>query len=1009
MIAPFECHVRRSLFSAAMLVLTGGVTALSDSKSDRNFDEAVVTEMLPVTGSSRHSLTNGRAVVITVLNEEDGRPLAGALLSGASYVRNIPETTPQLLTDDLGRAVIHLGEIVSVKRMEAQRFTISVDARGFAGRGLTWGNGGKDARAAIADEITVKLNRGDVIGGTVRDSRGNPLGGVKVFVQGSSFDFGGGASSPEFARIGDADAKKPLAITDATGRWEIPDVSRDLTRLELEFLRPDGSISKFGSDERVDPLGRGRAFERFKISEVRDRSAEFVLRDGFTVRGIIVDLGGASIPNVLVKEGYGMGRPKVVNEFRTDSKGRFELSNRAEREMILTAEAENYAIGSTVVAVGPESPMARITLQKLSPLRIRVTDEVGKPVAGARISPTYQGGSDGIWPRLEGIILDLEAETDSEGVAIWRNAPAANLILTAQSDARKTWRTVSVDAAATRDLSIQLRPGSEKEFFIRVKAVEEGTGKPVVIDRVYLIEGEHENPRVLSSPKESDFTFLFPIDIHWKGPGFGACKLRFEADGYGPVFAPEKGYRDFNGGDWTVDLVMRPRGKPSGWVSTDDGEPVSGARVVASVNSSSFPLLQDGGKLSHDERHINALTDSAGYFELKDTGIDCVVIISHEKGFLETRTGILRSKPRLTLQRWGRVEGVLRLGKEPAGEISLGLSNDPPQDKWQDLWMVRLGATTDPEGNFTFKKVPPGRHTIYRFYKTQTYPVMIDVKAGETTRIEDGGKGRTIRGRVPPTQDWSRDVQLLVTPQVTKPFPFWDDYASRASFDLAHAEYLRQSENRIFKARKYPVLIEKDGTFRVCDVPPGEYELQLKVTEPAIDKPRFRSGKVLASLTRKVIVPANEGDEPLNLGDLEIISEERKSAEFSASTLDGRRVSLAQYRGKPLLLIFWAGWSKNSANELRRVTEITRRFGDEIAVIGVNVSDSIESVKSEVVNRGYSLEQTVLSGSERARVTSQFDVETLPSVALIDRNGLVVGRNLPREAWRAAVEGELRK
>ena len=92
-----------------------------------------------------------------------------------------------------------------------------------------------------------------------------------------------------------------------------------------------------------------------------------------------------------------------------------------------------------------------------------------------------------------------------------------------------------------------------------------------------------------------------------------------------------------------------------------------------------------------------------------------------------------------------------------------------------------------------------------------------------------------------------------------------------------------------------------------------------------------------------------------------------------------------------------------------KVREIVRTYGNEIAVLGVNVSDSLESVKSEIATRGYTWGQAVLSGPERANVTSQFEVETLPSAALIDRNGLMVGCNIPSEGWRAAVERELKK
>ena len=856
------------IMAAALL----GAVASSDSQT-KAFDEPVETAMLPVPRDTRYSLTNGRSLTIVVLNEEDGKPVPGADVTGASYVGNFPERTPPAKTDALGKARIRLGEPASNKRWQAQQFRVSVRSAGFDGKGMMWLNRGEDPRGGLPDEVTVKLARGETIGGVVRNAQGKGLAGVRVTAQGSSYQWG---DAEAYSQISVGDDESAI-VTDANGRWEIAGVSKDLNRLRLGFRRPDGSITTFSNEDRSGSMF-DRRYELFEVTELRAKTAVFVLKDGFTVRGVVVDLSGVPIPNVLVKEGYGMSRPQVVNQFRTDAKGRFELRNRSRREMILTAEPENYTIGSTVVPVGPDTPLATITVHPMSPLRIRVTDQDGKPVRGARISPDYRNPSDGVWPRLEGMILDFEAETDESGVATWKNAPVANLILTAQSDALGTVRTVSFDAAATRDVTIQVRPGAEKEFFIRVKATEEGSTKPVSIDRVLLITGSHENDEAFATPKQSEFTMAFPIEKHWKGPGFGGCRFRFEAKGYAPVIAPEKGSRDFNAGDWTLDLKLRPAAKPSGWVLLEDGTPANGAVIVSSLNNSSFPLLQDGGKLYTDERHARATADANGYFELMDIGTDRAVLISHEKGFAETRTGILRSQPRLTLQPWGKVEGVLRLGNKPDANTRLHLGSGTLQGREEDYWSAGLSSMTDAEGRFTFEKVPPGLNWISRHHKALTYKLAVEVKPGQTTQIEDGGKGRMITAKVPSVYDWTSDAQVLTVPFESGSFPHWDDYASRASMDKAAEEYRRRaSVNQ--NSRSYPALIEKDGTVRIYDVAPGRYELRLKVTEaPKNEVARIRrrvglDTKTLASLTREVIVPPDSTDEPLDLGELEIISQ----------------------------------------------------------------------------------------------------------------------------------------
>ena len=125
--------------------------------------------------------------------------------------------------------------------------------------------------------------------------------------------------------------------------------------------------------------------------------------------------------------------------------------------------------------------------------------------------------------------------------------------------------------------------------------------------------------------------------------------------------------------------------------------------------------------------------------------------------------------------------------------------------------------------------------------------------------------------------------------------------------------------------------------------------------------------------------------------------------------MDGTRVSLNAYRGKPLVVVFWAGWSKKSAEQMSAIKDIARSYADQVGVLGVNVIDSVESTKSEAATRGYTWDQVVLSGPDRAKVTAQFEVESLPSIALVNRNGQVVARNLEGEALRAAVQRALKQ
>jgi hypothetical protein len=70
--------------------------------------------------------------------------------------------------------------------------------------------------------------------------------------------------------------------------------------------------------------------------------------------------------------------------------------------------------------------------------------------------------------------------------------------------------------------------------------------------------------------------------------------------------------------------------------------------------------------------------------------------------------------------------------------------------------------------------------------------------------------------------------------------------------------------------RYYAVSFKEDGSFRIEDVPPGQYELRMMFNEPsASGSPNM--GRVIGNLNKDVEVPENGAiDEPVDLGKLEL-------------------------------------------------------------------------------------------------------------------------------------------
>jgi len=107
----------------------------------------------------------------------------------------------------------------------------------------------------------------------------------------------------------------------------------------------------------------------------------------------------------------------------------------------------------------------------------------------------------------------------------------------------------------------------------------------------------------------------------------------------------------------------------------------------------------------------------------------------------------------------------------------------------------------------------------------------------------------------------------------------------------------------------------------------------------------------------------------------------------AANGIVGSQMSLAELKGKAVLLDFWASWCGPCAMEAPIVDRVARRYGHKgLVVMGVNVDDSPEVVRAYAEKKGLSYPMVMDVGK---RASLLYGVDKLPSLILIDKQGNV--------------------
>jgi peroxiredoxin len=238
----------------------------------------------------------------------------------------------------------------------------------------------------------------------------------------------------------------------------------------------------------------------------------------------------------------------------------------------------------------------------------------------------------------------------------------------------------------------------------------------------------------------------------------------------------------------------------------------------------------------------------------------------------------------------------------------------------------------------------------------------------------------------------------------------WQDY-NRREEAFWRSEAGRQAERA---QRAYALIFETNGAFRIENVPPGDYMLYVSPTNPERGDNYYEN---IGFLNKPVTIPeaaSGAPDAPFDLGELEVqirgtLRVGKRAPKFEAKTFDGRTVKLEDYKGKYVLLDFWATWAGTRTFDVQMLKGLHDAYGKDnrFVMLGLNFDNETNTPQATIAQTGLKWTQCYAGPWNQTRLAASFGIQGLPDAILIDPEGKGAARNLRGSSIRSTVRNVL--
>jgi thiol-disulfide isomerase/thioredoxin len=126
---------------------------------------------------------------------------------------------------------------------------------------------------------------------------------------------------------------------------------------------------------------------------------------------------------------------------------------------------------------------------------------------------------------------------------------------------------------------------------------------------------------------------------------------------------------------------------------------------------------------------------------------------------------------------------------------------------------------------------------------------------------------------------------------------------------------------------------------------------------------------------------ASAGNEPLQAP-----VESSQAPDFQLESLDGSSIKLADLRGRPVLINFWATWCGPCQQEMPLIEQYYQKYKPDLVVLAVNNDEPKPDVQAYVTNLNLTFPVLLDPGT---KVEDLYRVRAFPTTFFVDKSGTI--------------------